>query len=171
MNTRPGDRPLEDAITLSGIGYDSHRFVDGRPLVLGGVPIPHDRGLLGHSDADVLTHAIIDALLGGAGLGDIGEHFPDDDDHYRDADSLELLATASAMVVAAGLEIANVDATVLLERPKLAPHRDDIRAALASTLQVARQRVNVKATTGEGMGFVGREEGIAALAIASLRVR
>ncbi len=171
MSARPGDWPAEDAVTLSGIGYDSHRFAPGRPLVLGGVAIPHERGLAGHSDADVLTHAVIDALLGGAGLGDIGQHFPDDDEQYRDADSLALLATTVTMVVVAGLQIVNVDATVAMERPKLGPHRDDIRASLAQTLEIARQRVNVKATTGEGMGFVGREEGVAALAVASLRVR
>ena len=119
----------------------------------------------------MLTHAVIDALLGGAGLGDIGEHFPDDDEQYRDADSLSLLATAVTMVVATGLEIVNVDTTVAMERPRLGPHRDDIRAALAQTLGIAARRVNVKATTGEGMGFVGREEGVAALAVASLRVR
>ncbi len=171
MSMRPADRPLEEAVTLCGIGYDSHRFAEGRPLVLGGVAIPHERGLHGHSDADVLTHAVIDALLGGAGLGDIGEHFPDDDEQYRDADSLSLLATAVTMIVVAGLEIVNVDATVVMERPRLRPHRDDIRAALAQTLGIAARRVNVKATTGEGMGFVGREEGVAALAVASLRVR
>jgi 2-C-methyl-D-erythritol 2,4-cyclodiphosphate synthase len=166
----PGDR-RDDSPTLNGLGYDSHRFADGRALVLGGVTIPHERGLQGHSDADVLTHAVIDAILGGAGLGDIGEHFPDSDDQYRDADSLGLLATAVTMVLAAGLDVVNVDATVLMERPKLAPHREDIRASLAQALQVPRQRVNVKATTGEGMGFVGREEGVAALAVVSLRVR
>ncbi len=168
---RPGDRPLEEAITLSGIGYDSHRFADERALVLGGVTIPHERGLDGHSDADVLVHAIIDALLGGAGLGDIGQQFPDDDERYRDADSLGLLTTTVTMVVAAGLEIVNVDATVAMERPRLGPHRDDIRATLAQALGIPQHRVNVKATTGEGMGFVGRQEGVAALAVASLRVR
>jgi len=168
---RPGEGPGEESVTVSGLGYDSHRFVEGRPLVLGGVTIPHERGLHGHSDADVLTHAIIDAILGGAGLGDIGEHFPDSDEQYRDADSLGLLATAAAMVLASGLQVVNVDATVLMERPKLGPHREDICASLAQTLELPRQRVNVKATTGEGMGFVGREEGVAALAVASLRVR
>jgi len=166
-----GERPGDETVLLSGIGYDSHRFVDGRPLVLGGVTIPHEQGLQGHSDADVLTHAVIDALLGGAGLGDIGEHFPDDDEAYRDADSMALLATAVTLVVVAGLQVVNVDATVAMERPKLAPHRDDIRTNLARTLEIPRQRVNVKATTGEGMGFIGRQEGVAALAVASLRVR
>lgn len=153
----------------TGIGWDSHRFAPDRPLVLGGVTIPHDRGLAGHSDADVLTHAIIDALLGAAGLGDIGQHFPDTDERYRDADSLVLLRTVVATLEAHAMEIAHVDATVVMERPKLGPHRDQIRASLAAGLAVDDQRVNVKATTGEGMGFVGREEGVAALAVATLR--
>ena len=153
----------------SGIGYDSHRFADGRLLVLGGVTIAHERGLAGHSDADVLTHAVIDALLGAAALGDIGEHFPDTDERYRDADSIELLRAAAALVAAAGFELVNVDATVMLERPKLAGHRDAIRARLADALGLAVADVGVKATTGEGLGFVGREEGAAALAIATLR--
>jgi 2-C-methyl-D-erythritol 2,4-cyclodiphosphate synthase len=118
VSTYHGDRGADASPPLSGLGYDSHRLVDGRPLVLGGISIPHEQGLDGHSDADVLTHAIIDALLGGAGLGDIGEHFPDTDEHYRDADSLGLLATTVTMVLGAGLEIVNVDATVLMERPK-----------------------------------------------------
>jgi 2-C-methyl-D-erythritol 2,4-cyclodiphosphate synthase len=158
-------------MSLAGIGYDSHRLLEGRRLILGGVEIPHERGLDGHSDADVLTHAIIDALLGGAGLGDIGEHFPDTEERYRDADSLTLLELVLTMVIAAGLEVVNVDATVIMERPKLGPHREQIRTRLAHTLGLAPARVNVKATTGEGMGFAGREEGVAALAIASLRER
>jgi 2-C-methyl-D-erythritol 2,4-cyclodiphosphate synthase len=158
-------------MSLSGIGYDCHRLLAGRRLILGGVEIPHDRGLEGHSDADVLTHAVIDALLGAAGLGDIGEHFPDTDERYRDADSLALLASTVRSVVAASLEIVNVDCTVVLETPRLGPHRQAIRERLAATLALPVQRVNVKATTGEGMGFVGRSEGIAALAIASLRMR
>jgi 2-C-methyl-D-erythritol 2,4-cyclodiphosphate synthase len=157
-------------MSLSGIGYDCHRLVAGRRLILGGVEIPHDRGLEGHSDADVLTHAVIDALLGAAGLGDIGEHYPDTDERYRDADSLALLASTVTSVIAAGLEIVNVDCTVVLETPKLGPHRQAIRERLALTLGLPVQHVNVKATTGEGMGFVGRGEGIAALAIASLRM-
>ncbi|HEX3693579.1 MAG TPA: 2-C-methyl-D-erythritol 2,4-cyclodiphosphate synthase [Solirubrobacteraceae bacterium] len=156
--------------TLSGIGYDSHRLAPGRPLVLGGVEIPCEVGLDGHSDADVLTHAVIDALLGAAGLGDVGEHFPDSDERYRDADSLELLARVLPLVFAQGLELVNVDATVVMERPKLAPHRQAIRESLASALGIAPARVNVKASTGEGIGFVGRGEGVAALAVASLRV-
>jgi len=156
-------------VNLTGIGYDSHRLVDGRRLILGGVEIPHDRGLHGHSDADVLTHAIIDAVLGAAGLGDVGELFPDTDERYRGADSLALLAEVVAMVAGGGLEIVNVDATVAMERPKLSPHRAAIRARLAQTLGVDVARVNVKATTGEAIGFVGRGEGVAAIAVANLR--
>jgi 2-C-methyl-D-erythritol 2,4-cyclodiphosphate synthase len=137
-------------------------------LILGGVEIPHERGLEGHSDADVLTHAVIDALLGGAGLGDIGEHFPDTGERYRDADSIALLAAVAGMVGAEGLEVVNVDCTVIMEAPKLAPHRQAIRERLASTLGLEAKRVNVKASTGERMGFVGRGEGVAALAIAGL---
>jgi 2-C-methyl-D-erythritol 2,4-cyclodiphosphate synthase len=156
--------------TLTGIGYDSHRLADGRRLILGGVEVPGELGLDGHSDADVLTHAVIDALLGAAGLGDIGEHFPDSDDRYRDADSIELLQTVIVRVVAQGLELVNVDTTVMMERPKLTPHRASIRERLASALGIAPGRVNVKATTGEGIGFVGRGEGVAALAVVSLRI-
>jgi 2-C-methyl-D-erythritol 2,4-cyclodiphosphate synthase len=152
----------------TGIGWDSHRFAEGRRLVLGGVEVPHDRGLAGHSDADVLTHAIIDALLGAAALGDIGQHFPDDDPRFADADSLELLRTVVAFLVAEGFAIVHVDSTVILERPRLGPHRDSIRAALAHALDVELGQVNVKASTAEGMGFVGREEGVAALAVATL---
>jgi 2-C-methyl-D-erythritol 2,4-cyclodiphosphate synthase len=155
-------------MSLVGIGYDSHRLAQGRRMVLGGVEIPGELGLEGHSDADVLTHAVIDALLGAAGLGDIGEHFPDTDERYRDADSLELLARVIATVGDAGLRVVNVDCTVVMERPKLGPHRQEIRGRLARVLGLAARRVNVKATTGEGIGFVGRGEGVAALAIASL---
>jgi 2-C-methyl-D-erythritol 2,4-cyclodiphosphate synthase len=155
----------------TGIGWDSHRLVAGRPLILGGVTIPHDRGLDGHSDADVLTHAVIDALLGAAALGDIGQHFPDSDERYRDADSIELLRTVVATLAERGLDVAHVDTTVIMERPKLAGYRDAIRASLAAALAVAPQNVNVKASTGEGMGFVGREEGVAALAVATVRQR
>jgi 2-C-methyl-D-erythritol 2,4-cyclodiphosphate synthase len=158
-------------MSLIGLGYDCHRFAAGRRLVLGGIEIPHEQGLAGHSDADVLVHAIIDALLGGAGLGDIGEHFPDTDERWRDVDSLVLLETVLTTVIAAGLEVVNVDCTVIMERPKLGPHRQAIRECLAVRLGLAPARVNVKATTGEGMGFVGRGEGVAALAIASLRTR
>jgi 2-C-methyl-D-erythritol 2,4-cyclodiphosphate synthase len=154
---------------LAGIGYDSHRLGAGRKLILGGVEIPHEAGLEGHSDADVLTHAIIDALLGAAGLGDIGEHFPDTDERWRGADSIGLLGIVVETVIAADLEIVNVDCTVVMEAPKLGPHRAAIRERLAGELGLASGRVNVKASTGEGVGFVGRGEGVAALAIATLR--
>ena len=151
----------------TGIGIDSHRFEPGRRLVLGGVEIPYELGLAGHSDADVLAHAIADALLGAAGLGDIGQHFPDTDEAWRDADSIELLRTVVERVVEQGYWIEHVDATVMLEAPKLAPHREAIEASLTAVLG----SVNVKATTGEGMGFVGRGEGAAALAVATIAPR
>ncbi|HEX2702669.1 MAG TPA: 2-C-methyl-D-erythritol 2,4-cyclodiphosphate synthase [Solirubrobacteraceae bacterium] len=157
--------------TRSGIGYDSHRLVEGRRLILGGVEIAADRGLDGHSDADVLSHAVIDALLGAAGLGDIGQHFPDSDERYRDADSLVLLSEALASVRAAGFELVHVDATVVMERPKLGTARQAIRDGLAEVLGLAATNVNIKATTGEGIGFVGRGEGVVALAIATLAQR
>jgi 2-C-methyl-D-erythritol 2,4-cyclodiphosphate synthase len=153
----------------TGIGWDSHRLAADRKLILGGVTIPHERGLHGHSDADVLTHAVIDALLGAAALGDIGQHFPDSDERYRDADSMQLLRTVVAMLAERGLAVAHIDTTVVIERPRLAGHRDAIRASLAAALGVDQAHVNVKASTGEGMGFVGREEGVAALAVATLR--
>jgi 2-C-methyl-D-erythritol 2,4-cyclodiphosphate synthase len=153
---------------ITGIGYDCHAFADGRRLVLGGVEIEHDRGLAGHSDADVLTHAVIDALLGAAALGDIGQHFPDTDERYRDADSLELLRVTVGLLGDRGLAIDHVDATVVIERPALAPYRDRIRAALADALGIDAAQVSVKATRGEGMGFVGRQEGAAALAVATV---
>jgi 2-C-methyl-D-erythritol 2,4-cyclodiphosphate synthase len=153
-------------MSRAGIGWDSHRLEGGHPLILGGVEIADAvRGLVGWSDADVLAHAVIDALLGAAGLGDIGQHFPDDDERWRDASSIELLREVRGMLPAAPL---NVDATVMCEAPKLAPHRDAMRARLAEALGVEPEAVNVKFTTGEGMGFVGRGEGIAALAVATL---
>jgi 2-C-methyl-D-erythritol 2,4-cyclodiphosphate synthase len=155
--------------TRTGIGYDSHRLAGGRRLVIGGVEIAHEQGLAGHSDADVLAHAVIDALLGAAGLGDIGEHFPDTDERWRDADSMQLLAGVLALLAERGLRVVNVDCTVVIERPKLSPHRDAIRSSLAAVLQLDRERVNVKASTGEGIGFVGRGEGVAALAVASVQ--
>ena len=153
---------------MIGQGFDSHRFAPGRPLILGGVRIEHEVGLAGHSDADVLTHAVIDAVLGAAGLGDIGEHFPDTDERWRDADSLALLRHVAGLVGGEGLRVVNVDATVVLERPKLGPHKEAMRARLAEALGLDARRVNVKATTGEGMGFVGRGEGAAAMAVALL---
>ncbi|HYM44744.1 MAG TPA: 2-C-methyl-D-erythritol 2,4-cyclodiphosphate synthase [Solirubrobacteraceae bacterium] len=156
-------------MTRVGIGYDSHRLVPGRRLIIGGVEIPYELGLQGHSDADVLAHAAIDALLGAAGLGDIGERFPDTDERWRGADSVKLLEAVVATIAGAGLEIVNVDCTVVMEAPKLGPHKQAIRERLAAALKLEPARVNVKATTGEGMGFVGRGEGVAALATASLR--
>jgi 2-C-methyl-D-erythritol 2,4-cyclodiphosphate synthase len=152
----------------TGIGYDCHPFTSGRPLVLGGVTIPYEEGLAGHSDADLLTHAIIDALLGAAGMGDIGQHFPDSDERYRDADSLELLRDTVSMLTGAGVMVRHVDATVLIERPAIGPHREQMRQALANALQIGPEHVNVKATRGEGMGFIGRGEGAAAIAIATV---
>jgi 2-C-methyl-D-erythritol 2,4-cyclodiphosphate synthase len=154
---------------VAGIGWDSHRLVPGRPLILGGITIPYELGLEGYSDADALTHAIIDALLGAAALGDIGQHFPDTDERYRDADSMLLLRTVVATLAEQGFAVAHVDATVVMERPKLAPYRDAMRAALADGLGVGLEQVNIKASTGEGMGFVGRGEGVAALAVATVR--
>ena len=152
----------------TGIGYDCHRFAAGRRLVLGGVELEHSVGLAGHSDADVLTHAVIDALLGAAGLGDIGQHFPDTDERYRDADSLELLRATVAKLAAAGLVATHIDTTVMIERPHVSPVRERIRATLADVLGLPVEHVNVKATRGEGMGFIGREEGAAALAVATV---
>ncbi|MFL5825897.1 MAG: 2-C-methyl-D-erythritol 2,4-cyclodiphosphate synthase [Thermoleophilaceae bacterium] len=153
----------------TGIGYDSHRFGAGRPLILGGVELPDaPAGLTGHSDADALTHAIIDALLGAAGLGDIGQHFPDTDETWRDADSIALLNQVGSFLEDHGWTIRHIDATVICERPKLGPHRDAMRGRLAATLGLRPIEVNVKFTTNEGMGFVGRGEGIAALAAATV---
>jgi 2-C-methyl-D-erythritol 2,4-cyclodiphosphate synthase len=156
---------------LVGIGYDSHRLQDGRRLVIGGVELEHGQGLAGHSDADVLAHAVIDALLGAAGMGDIGEHFPDTDERWRDADSMGLLGQVVSSIRERGIDLVNVDCTLVMERPKLGRQRAAIRESLAATLAIDVQRVNVKASTGEGIGFVGRGEGVAALAVASLRER
>ena len=152
----------------TGIGYDCHRFSERRRLVLGGVELDHPRGLEGHSDADVLTHAIIDALLGAAGLEDIGHHFPDSDDRYRDADSIVLLRATAGMLAERGFSVDHVDATIMIERPAISPVRAAMRERLGDALGVSTARVSVKATRGEGMGFVGREEGVAALAVATI---
>jgi 2-C-methyl-D-erythritol 2,4-cyclodiphosphate synthase len=152
----------------TGFGYDVHRLVEGRPLIIGGVQVPHSHGLLGHSDADVLTHAIIDALLGAAGLGDIGEHFPDTDERYRDADSVALLSAAVELLKGAGCVIGHVDATVVIEQPKLLPFKPAMHLRLVAALGVADSQLNIKATRGEGMGFVGRLEGAAAMAVATI---
>lgn len=151
-----------------GIGYDVHRLVAGRKLILGGVEISHQLGLLGHSDADVLTHAIIDAILGAAALGDIGTHFPDTDARYEGMDSLVLLRDIVAKVRQLGYEIGNVDSTVIAQRPKLAPHIPQMRATLSETLGIAVAQLSIKATTAEGVGIVGEEKAIVAQAVACL---
>lgn len=151
-----------------GTGYDIHRLVEGRPLILGGVTIPYERGLLGHSDADALAHAVTDALLGAAALGDIGTHFPDTDPRWAAADSLALLRHAVALVAAQGFEVVNVDASILAERPKLAPYITAMRERLAATLNVAPEAVSVKAKTNEGLDAVGRREAVAVHAVALL---
>ena len=145
-----------------GHGYDVHRLTPGRPLILGGVEIPWEMGLQGHSDADVLTHAIMDALLGAAGLGDIGRHFPDNDDRYLNISSQKLLKTVCTLLRNAGYTLGNLDATVIAQKPKLAPHLEQMRQTLAATMEVDITKINLKATTEEHLGFTGREEGIAA---------
>lgn len=148
-----------------GQGFDVHAFAEGRPLILGGIEIPHDRGLLGHSDADVLLHTISDAALGAIAAGDIGKHFPDTDPAFKDADSKVLLQHVWQLVKAEGYVLGNVDATVMAQRPKLRPYIDDMRAVIAELLEADISQVNVKATTTEQLGFTGREEGIAAQAV------
>ena len=151
-----------------GHGYDVHRLVLERKLILGGVDVPFERGLLGHSDADVLTHAVMDALLGAAGLGDIGKHFPDTDPAYAGADSMKLLEHVAGLLRARGWQVSNVDATILAQRPKLAPYIPAMRRALAGHLGLEEEQVNVKATTEEGLGFTGSGEGMAAHAVCLL---
>ncbi|MBA2348122.1 MAG: 2-C-methyl-D-erythritol 2,4-cyclodiphosphate synthase [Solirubrobacterales bacterium] len=158
-------------MSRTGIGWDSHRLAEGRPLVLGGVRIEHTHGLDGHSDADVLTHAVTDALLGAACLGDIGEHFPDTDERFRGADSLALLREVVLRCAAAGWAPVHADTTLVMERPKLSPHKAAMAANLAAALGLAADAVNVKASTGERIGFVGREEGVAALATVTVEAR
>lgn len=151
-----------------GLGYDLHRLEAGRPLLLGGVAIPHEKGLVGHSDADVLAHAITDALLGAAALGNIGQHFPDTDPQYKGADSMVLLRAAYDMVREAGYRIVNIDSNIIAQRPKLNPHLDAIRNALAATLDITPHQISVKAKTNELVGPEGREEAISTQAIALL---
>lgn len=151
-----------------GHGYDVHRFTEGRPLVLGGVTVAHDRGLLGHSDADVLTHAVMDALLGAAALGDIGLHFPDSDPAYRGISSLTLLSRVGVLLAKKGYRVGNIDATVVAEEPKLRPYVDAMREKIAAALGIEPDRVSVKATTEEGLGFTGERLGIAAHAVCLL---
>ena len=154
-----------------GHGYDVHRLVEGRRLILGGVEVPHTLGLLGHSDADVLTHAVMDALLGAAALGDIGRHFPDTDPAYAGADSLKLLDHVVELLEEKGYQVGNVDATILAQKPKLAPYIEKMRDNLATRMKVEPDQVNVKATTEEKLGFTGAEEGIAAHAVALLSLK
>jgi len=158
-------------MTRVGIGYDSHRFTAGRPLVLGGQVIPHTHGLAGHSDADAIAHALTDALLGAAAAGDIGAHFPDTDPKWKGADSIGLLRAAAALVGERGYRVSQCDISVIIERPKLAPHIPAIRLTLATALGLPADCVSVKAKTNEGMGWVGRGEGVAALAVATLEPR
>jgi 2-C-methyl-D-erythritol 2,4-cyclodiphosphate synthase len=158
-------------VTRIGIGYDSHRFVAGRPLVLGGITIPHPRGLRGHSDADAVAHALTDAILGAANAGNIGQLFPDDDPQWKDADSMELLRTAHELVRGRGHAVVQADITVIAEAPKLAPHLAAMSAALAARLGLGATAISVKAKTNEGMGFIGRGEGVAVIAVATLEAR
>ena len=152
-----------------GHGYDVHRLVSGRDLILGGVTIPHETGLLGHSDADVLTHAVMDALLGALALGDIGKHFPDTDEQWKGADSLKLAEAVRELITRKGWQIGNVDATILAQAPKLAPHIPEMRKNLAAALQIPVERVSVKATTEEHLGFTGEKLGMAAHAVCLLQ--
>lgn len=149
-----------------GIGYDIHQLVEDRPLVLGGLTIPFEKGLAGHSDADVLTHAVCDALLGAAALGDIGQLFPDSDEAYRGIYSIELLKRIVQLVRTAGYSIQNIDCTVFAQAPKIAPHRQEIRTILARTIEIDTDRINIKATTTEGLGNIGRGDGMAAMCVA-----
>ncbi len=158
-------------MTRVGIGYDSHRFESGRPLVLGGLPIPHSQGLAGHSDADAVAHALTDAILGAAGAGNIGQLFPDTDPQWKDADSMELLRTAHELVRGRGYTLVQADLTVIAEQPKLASHLNPMAAALAERLGLPVGAINVKAKTNEGMGCIGRGEGIAVIAVAALEAR
>ena len=151
-----------------GFGYDAHRLVEGRPLILGGISIPFAKGLLGHSDADVLTHAVVDAILGALAMGDIGRHFPDTDPTFKGMQSLRMLEQVFRWVQEAGYQVNNVDSTIVAQRPKLAPYIADIQARLSEILRVPAHQISVKAKTSEGMGFCGREEGMEAFAVVSL---
>lgn len=157
-------------MTVTGLGYDIHRFAPGRPLVLGGVVIPHRRGLQGHSDADVLSHAIADAILGAVGERDIGHHFPDTDESIRGISSIEILRKSAALAGAIGARINSIDATLIAEEPRISPHIFPIREKIADALGMPAARVAVKATTNEGLGSIGRGEGIAAMAVASVEL-
>jgi 2-C-methyl-D-erythritol 2,4-cyclodiphosphate synthase len=158
-------------ISRIGNGYDLHRLVEGRPLVLGGVMVPSDKGAIGHSDADVVCHAVIDAILGAACEGNVGQHYPDTDPRWKGASSIQMLRDSVELIARRGFKVANVDVTVILERPKIAPHLDAVRAQLASALDIAADHVSVKGKTNEGVDAVGRGEAIAAHAVALLRAR
>ncbi len=149
-----------------GMGYDVHRLVEGRKLVLGGVTIPFEKGLLGHSDADVLVHAVCDALLGAAGLGDIGLHFPDTDSEYKDVASIKILAKTYELISAKGFAVMNLDSTIFADAPKLSPYRDAMQKNISRTIEIEQNRVNIKATTFEGLGMIGKGEGIGAMCVA-----
>ncbi|HBE10279.1 MAG: 2-C-methyl-D-erythritol 2,4-cyclodiphosphate synthase [Eubacterium sp.] len=151
-----------------GMGYDVHRLVEDRKLILGGVEIPYEKGLLGHSDADCLTHAVMDALLGAAAMGDIGKHFPDTDEKYKGADSIELLRVVKSMLEEKGYKVGNVDATIIAQRPKMAPHIPEMIRIISEALEIDSGRVNIKATTEEGLGFTGEGLGISCQAVALL---
>lgn len=153
----------------TGIGYDSHRLTEGRRLIIGGVDIPHEKGLLGHSDADVLLHAICDAILGAVGAGDIGRHFPDTDPRYKDIDSLRLTEAVKTLAGEKGFQLNNIDATVIMEKPKLLPHIGAMIANISRVLDLSEDRINIKAKTNEGMGFTGKGEGVAALAVVTVK--
>jgi 2-C-methyl-D-erythritol 2,4-cyclodiphosphate synthase len=155
----------------SGIGYDVHRFAEGRPLILGGVDIPHDKGLDGHSDADVLSHAIADAVLGALGLKDIGFYFPPDDESIEGISSMEILAKVRQLAKESSAEIHNIDSTLVAEQPKILPHVDAMKICISDALGIDRSQIGVKATTNELMGFIGRGEGVAAMAVASIEIK
>jgi len=162
---------MEQEMFRLGFGYDVHRLVEGRPLILGGAKVPYAKGLSGHSDADVLTHAVIDAILGALGKGDIGRHFPDSDPAYKGADSLFLLKKVMKIAHDEGFTVNNLDATVVAQKPKLTTYLNDMEEKLSGVLEVDPQVINVKATTTEGLGFCGREEGLAAYAVVTLKAR
>lgn len=151
-----------------GMGYDVHKLTEGRDLILGGVKIPWEKGLLGHSDADVLVHAVMDALLGAAALGDIGQHFPDTDPAYKGISSLKLLEQVTALLAKEGYEVGNIDATIIAQKPKMAPHIQEMRVNMAKAMGIQEHQLNIKATTEEGLGFTGRGEGIASQAVCLL---
>lgn len=151
-----------------GLGYDVHKLVEGRKLIMGGVNVPHETGLLGHSDADVLVHAIMDSMLGALALGDIGKHFPDTDERYKGADSIELLRYVNNLIIEKGYTIGNIDATIIAQAPKMAPHIQSMRENIANALNTNLDRINVKATTEEGLGFTGTKQGIASQSICLL---